>query len=78
MAPAKETLDREFLTIRGRLLDLAAALDRIERAGPEAMDDPRVEKIRQSLDILASTEGARAERIQLAFSLSYEENWQQS
>ena len=29
---AGQTLDREFLAIRARLIDVAAALDRIDRA----------------------------------------------
>jgi hypothetical protein len=67
---------REFLTIRGRLLDLAAALDRVERADGVVAGDARREAIRRSLEVLASAGADRAERIQLLFSLPYEENWQ--
>jgi hypothetical protein len=66
-------LDREFLAIRCRLIDLAAALDRIDRAADPIADDPRPAQIRRSLDILATDAPQRAERIQLAFSLPYEE-----
>ncbi len=76
MATATDALNRDFLDIRCRLLDLAAALDRVQRAGPEAEHDPRMDQIRQSLEILASAEGARAQRVQMAFSLPYDENWQ--
>ena len=34
-------LDREFLGVRCRLIELAASLDRIDRAGG-ASDDPRM------------------------------------
>lgn len=72
--PAK-ALDREFLGIRSRLIDLAATLDRIDRAKDSAGDDLRREQIRRSLEILLADSPDRAERIQAAFSLSYDENW---
>ena len=66
-APA--SLDSEFLGIRCRLIELAAALDRIDRAKTPAGSDPRIAQIRRSLDILADDEPTRAERIQMVFSL---------
>ena len=73
---AAEVLDREFLDIRAQLLQLAAALDRIDRAeGSLDSRDPRSQQMRQALRVLAGTEGRRAERIQLAFSLPYDSNW---
>ena len=72
---ATEVLDREFLAIRKRLIDIAAMLDRIDRAEGPAPDDPRIEGIRRSLAILAGEKPDRAEQLQLLFSLPYEENW---
>jgi hypothetical protein len=75
---AAEALDRYFLEARSKLLDLAAILDRIGRgtgAGP-AVDDPRVQKIRQALEVLQDRSGGRAERIQQVFSLEYEPGWE--
>jgi hypothetical protein len=66
---AASVLDREFLGVRCRLIDLAAALDRIERGGGAAAGDPRCQQIRRALEILASGGAARAEGIELAFSL---------
>jgi hypothetical protein len=60
--------------MRCRLLDLAAALDRIERADDTPDDDPRRAQIHQGLEILAGDEPHRAEQIQLLFSLPYESN----
>ena len=57
-----KVLEREFLTIRARLLDLAAALDRIERTERTAADHARFEAIRRSLEVLASDGPGRAER----------------
>lgn len=67
------SLDREFLGIRCRLIELAAALDRIDRSGDSSVDDKRRLHIRRSLEILLSDGADRAERIQLEFSLPYEE-----
>lgn len=74
---AKEALDRDFLTIRSRLLDLAAALDRVDRAPPGADRDPRAAQIAAALKILAGPGPDRAVRVQMTFSLPYRENWRQ-
>jgi len=75
---ANELLDREFLDVRARLLDVAAALDRIDRAEGAVSGDPRLEQIRQSLDVLSGDSADRAERVQMIFSLPYREDWQQA
>jgi len=72
---ATQVLDREFLAIRCRLLDLAAGMDRVDRAEGQVADDPRWRQIHQAIDAIASPNGSRAERTQLAFSLPYSENW---
>ena len=79
---AAEVLDREFLDARKRLIDLAAALDRIDRAeGPELedtkVDDQRLDAIRQAVQVLAGDDSNRAERIQSLFSLPYQEAWRE-
>ena len=71
-----KVFDREFLGVRARLIELGAALDRIGRASGFAGGDPRGEMIRQAAEILAGNASNKAERIQLLFSLPYEENWQ--
>jgi hypothetical protein len=67
-----KSFDREFLGIRCRLIELAAALDRIDRAGDSAAADPRIVQIRRSLEVLAGDAPDRAEQVQLVFSLPYE------
>ena len=62
-------LDRDFLSMRCRLIELAAALDRIDRADGSAAGDPRLAQIGRSLEILASLSPGRAERVQMEFSL---------
>ena len=73
--PAAKVLDAYFLEARSKLLDLAAVLDRIDRGDEAEADDPRVERIRQALAVLANATGDRAERIQMIFSLPYDPNW---
>ncbi len=74
-ATAAQILDREFLTIRGKLLEVAAALDRVERGQGAAADDPRLEKIRETLAMLGKEGANRAEQLQLIFSLPYDAGW---
>jgi len=79
MAPASNAqavFDREFLTIRARLVELAAAFDRVDRSDGSAPEDPRREKIHQALEILLGDQPGRAERVQMAFSRPYDPQWQ--
>lgn len=70
-----ETFDREFLPARAKLLELAATLDRIDRAGG-AEGDPRLSKIHEALQTLLETNTAdRAEQLQQIFSLTYDDAW---
>ena len=75
--PAAQALDRHFLEARSKLLDLAAILDRIDRGqgAAQAENDPRLEKIRQALEVLHDHSGGRAEHIQQIFSLDYDPAW---
>ena len=75
--PAPNALDQYFLEARCRLLDLAAILDRVSRGAEAAKADadPRLERIRQALDVLHDQSGGRAERIQQIFSLDYDSKW---
>ncbi len=72
---AVQVLDREFLSIRCRLLDLAAALDRVDRAEGQITEDRRWQQIHLAIAAIASAKGGRAERAQQVFSRPYSENW---
>jgi hypothetical protein len=72
---ATNILDREFLDIRSKLIDLAASFDRIQRAQGSTAGDPRMDKITQALQILAYQTPSRTEQIQILFSLPYDEHW---
>ena len=77
LSDAKQVLDRDFLASRCRLVDLAAALDRIDRATGSVADDPRMAKIRAAFEILADGKPERTARLQLLFSLAYRPNWRE-
>ena len=74
---APEILDREFLEIRAKILELAAAFDRLDRADDSVAGDPRISLIREALDLLNADDADRAERVQLVFSRSYESDWRE-
>jgi hypothetical protein len=74
---ADQVLERHYLELRCGILDLAAALDRIERAdgSGRVAEDPRMSLIQEGLTILQTSGTDRAERVQLLFSDEYEEGW---
>lgn len=76
-AAAGTVLDRVYLEVRCKLLDVAAMLDRIERVDGDAVapDDPRLQQFREALAILNHEGADRAERIQMLFSDAYVPNW---
>jgi hypothetical protein len=74
---AKQLLDRHYLEVRAKLLEVAATLDRIDRADEEVpADDPRLQQLRDGIEILRQVGGGdRAEQVQQLFSRPYEEDW---
>ena len=62
----QQVLDSYFLEHRAKLLDLAAFLDRYDRA--EGEGDFRIDAIRDSIKILSDTEAGRARRVQESLS----------
>jgi hypothetical protein len=75
---AQAVLDRDFLEIRARILEVAAALDRLDRAvdHPGDVPDRRLAQIRQALEALTVPDSDRAETVQRIFSLDYDPRWQ--
>ena len=66
-----ELLDMYYLEIRSHLLEAAAGLDRLERS-PDwetFKDDPRLEKLKAALEVLARPGTDRAERFLNRFSV---------
>jgi hypothetical protein len=74
---AGNVLDRHYLELRCEILNLAAALDRIERSeGFDAVaGDPRLARLAEGLQILSTSGTDRAERVQRLFSDDYQPGW---
>lgn len=76
---AKGILDSDFLTIRCQILNLASALDRIDRGEDRNSidDDPQLKLLRDGLALLQQPGPGRAEKVQLHFSDQYVPGWNQ-
>ena len=74
---AYAVLNRDFLEIRNKVLELAAALDRIDRAPqtPGSSPDRRLVQLRQAMESLLEPGSDRAETVQRIFSLEYDPTW---
>jgi hypothetical protein len=70
-------LDRDFLEMRARVLELAASLDRLDRAPerPGSKPDSRLGQLRQAIESLLEPGPGRAETVQRLFSLEYDPEW---
>ena len=73
---APEVLNREFLEIRCKILELAAAFDRLDRSDGSVEEDPRVARLREALSAVLDQTSDRAEQVQMIFSRTYEDDWQ--
>lgn len=60
-----QLVDTYFLEHRAKVIDIAAFLDRLERAadGPAAQEDFRVSALRNALALLGDGQGERAKRV---------------
>ena len=74
---AAEVLEREFLNIRAKILEVGALLDRLDRAEGDLRDDPRYQRIARALEVLQQEGTLRAEQIQMIFSLDYDQSWRE-
>ena len=77
MFDAQAVLAREQFQIRAKLIELAAILDRIDRADGEVDHDPRMLEIQKSLEVLSSLHGDnnRAAEIQMIYSRTFNAEW---
>jgi hypothetical protein len=80
MRDAIEVLERDFLEARCKILEVAAILDRIDRAPARhgGHPDSRMGHLRQALEALIEAEPGRAETIQRIFSREYDPKWRES
>jgi len=63
---AVNLVDLGFMDSRSKLIDLAAFLDRVQRAGQQ--DDFRVRALKAAIALLQSDEPERAKQVLLSFS----------
>ena len=75
---AQAVLDREYLEVRAKILELAATFDRLERGGGLPTGDTRLKLVRQGLKVLMDETSDRAEQVQLIFSRPYDDDWQKA
>lgn len=77
---APEVFEQEFLHLRAKILQIAAILDRLDRAEGSVQEDSRIPNIRRALEVLTNGDRAgsdpdRAEQIQLIFSRTFDHEW---
>ena len=77
---ANDILNDKFLHIRAKLLEVAADLDRIERASDDqgslsGESAEKRERLSEAVRLLLSEGPDRAERLQKLFSREYDSSW---
>lgn len=74
---ADQVLEEHYLKVRAMILDLASALDRIERAdgGGQIGSDARLKQIHDAIAIVQNATLDRAEQVQMLFSDAYDPDW---
>ncbi len=77
---ALDLWNRDFLEVRHRVLDIAAALDRCDRAddSAKARSDSRYLQLEQAIRLLVDGRPDRTESIQMTFSEPYDAAWKSS
>ena len=70
-----DVFEQEFLPIRAKLLEVAASLDRLDRASGSITSESRLAQIRAAIEVLLCPEDDRAEQVQLIFSRPFEDDW---
>jgi hypothetical protein len=76
LRPAAAVFELEYLPIRAKILEIAAALDRLDRSLGTVNSDPRRAQIRAGIEVLLGSDDDRAEQVQLIFSRPYDDEWQ--
>ncbi len=75
---AEKVLAEEFLSARSKILDLAAILDRLERAPGSIENAAQMQLLGQGLKILCDDEFDKARRVQLLMSRQYDPDWRKT
>ena len=73
---AEQIVVDEFMIARAKIVELAATLDRIERATGDVEDSKNMQLLVQGMHILCDDEVEKAKRVQLLMSRQYDPHWQ--
>ncbi|MCC9655326.1 hypothetical protein [Rhodopirellula halodulae] len=72
---ADEILDASYLEVRAKVLELAAVLDRLDRAPGGQDPSPRRDQLTHAIEMLLSKDSDRAAKVQHWFSREYDPDW---
>lgn len=72
---AEKIIADEFLIARAKILELAATLDRLDRAPGDIENSRQSSLLLQGMQILCDSEPDKAKRVQLLMSRQYEPEW---
>lgn len=75
---AQQVLAEEFLTARSKILDLAATLDRLDRASGNVDHAAQMQLLIQGLETLLDGQADKARRVQLLMSRHYDPDWRKT
>ena len=77
---AEQILDESFLDVRAKLIEVAATLDRIQRASADGgglADDTRRQKLDAAIRVLLESTPDRSAKLQQLFSRLYDSHWRE-
>jgi hypothetical protein len=72
---SNQVFEEDFLPLRAKLIEIAASLDRIDRAGGLFALEGKRDQVYEAIRALLRSDDDRAQEIQRIFSRPYEENW---
>ncbi len=74
-ANSQQLIAREYLPLRAKILEIGAALDRLERVGGDVSQHDGWRQLQQALEILQRCPADRAEQLLMHFSRPYQDRW---
>jgi len=75
---AQKVLSEEFFLSRSKILDLAATLDRLDRAEGSVDELQQRQLLIQGIEILLDKNPEKAKRVQLLMSRPYDPDWRKN
>jgi hypothetical protein len=75
---AEQILSEEYLIARSKILDLAATLDRLDRANGSVDALTQMKLLEQGMAILQDNQPDKAKRVQLLLSRPYDPDWRKT